>query len=1137
MNINELLKKSTNLNKANECINNNIRLSLSGLNQGEKSLLIHYVNKKAIILCRDFVELNELKNALTSLGHKVKSITYGYASPIYSYNQDNSSIIDYLSGIFDFYLNKIDFLLILTESLLQKLPNKEFLKKHIKFTVNNDYKFNILEQNFIDIGYRRTDYVSKKGEFSVRGDIIDVFPVNCENPIRLDFFGDTIEKIGEFDLETMKSFNNLNNIEVYPATLYFDVNKNNEIINCFNNEIKKIKIKNDNYAKLNEIKSDYSIKLTNNSLKIEDAFILPFFNFTDNIISIFDDCLVYIDEPKKVFDEYNSIYKNNLDSIENMIENGELLPIHKKFYNSLDEIKFNFYCLFDNFSNTYLKSDKQLNFRSIGSRKYLFDYKTLCTDINIYNKSSYSVFLFCGSETSVQSIGTYLIQNKLNYSLEYNPLISKPQIVLLPDYLEFSASFLECGIILIGTNDLIKKTRQTQTSKKRNVFYLPKIGDYVVHEVHGIGKCIKIEKLNLNGVLKDYFVIEYKGGDVLYVPSEQANTISAFMGGDKDPKLNKIGGQEFAKIKEKVKSSVKELAIDLVKLYSERQKAKGIVYEEGNYLMDEFENAFEYELTYDQQEAVNEIKKDLSSGKVMDRLICGDVGYGKTEVALRAAYQVVLGGKQVAFLCPTTILSEQHFKTTKKRMENFGCRVQVLNRFKTKSQQEQILKDLKNGDIDIICGTHKLLSDDVKFKNLGLLILDEEHRFGVQDKEKIKNLKKNIDVLTLSATPIPRTLNMAMTGIRDISIIETAPKNRLPVQTYVTEESDVLIVEASKREMARNGQVLIVYNRVDKIYEFAEKIKQLIPNARIGVAHGQMPERLLEDVIVKLYNGEFDIFIATTLIENGIDLPLANTLIVIDADKLGLSQLYQLKGRIGRSDRMAYAYFTYNSSKVLTQDAYKRLDAILEFTELGSGFKIAMRDLEIRGAGNILGKEQHGHMEKVGYDLYCKLLEDAVNDLKGKKKKEELPMKVDISCPAFLPDDYIKGEQERIKQYTKISEIDSIEQMQQLKKETEDVFGKMPEQLYNLFKIALIKNLCIKLGAKRILCNSVTTSIYLYKKDEILSEKCANAIAKYKNIVVLKFEDVPIIVLNLNNKTMQKKLDILINFLLECTND
>ena len=1137
MDINELLKKSNNLNKASECINNNIRLSLTGLNQGEKSLLIHYVNKKAIIICKDFVELNELKNSLTSLGHKVKSITYGYASPIYSYNQDNSSIIDFLSGIFDFYLNKIDFLLILTESLLQKLPKKEFLEKHIYFCVNNDYKFSFIEQNLINIGYKRADYVSKKGEFAVRGDIIDVFPINSDNPIRLDFFGDTIEKICEFDLESMKSFNYLNEIQIYPATLFFDLDKNDKIIKDFNNEIKKIKIKNDNYAKLNEIKSDYSVKLTNNSLRIEDAFILPFFDFKDNIITVFEDFLVYISEPKKIIDDFNAIYKNNQDGIENMIENGELLPIHKNFYNSWNEINFNMYCMFDNFSSSYLDYDKKLNFRSIGSRKYLFDYKTLCTDINIYNKSLYSVILFCGNETSVESIGTYLIQNKLNYTTEFNFLTAKPQIVLLPQYLEFSASFLESGIILIGTNDLIKKTRQPQTTKKRNVFYLPKIGDYVVHEVHGIGKCIKIEKLNLNGVLKDYFLIEYKGGDVLYVPSEQANTISAFLGGDKDPKLNKIGGQEFAKIKEKVRSSVKELAINLVKLYSERQKAKGVVYEQGNYLMDQFENAFEYELTYDQQEAVNDIKKDLYSGKVMDRLICGDVGYGKTEVALRAAYQVVLGGKQVAFLCPTTILSEQHYKTTKRRMENFVCNVQVINRFKTKSQQEQILKDLKNGDIDIICGTHRLLSDDVKFKDLGLLILDEEHRFGVQDKEKIKNLKKNIDVLTLSATPIPRTLNMAMTGIRDISIIETPPKNRLPVQTFVTEESETLIAEASKRELARNGQVLIVYNRVDKIYEFAEKIKQLVPNARIGVAHGQMPERILEDVIIKLYNGEFDIFVATTLIENGIDLPLANTLIVIDADKLGLSQLYQLKGRIGRSDRMAYAYFTYNSSKVLTTNAYKRLDAILEFTELGSGFKIAMRDLEIRGAGNILGKEQHGHMEKVGYDLYCKLLEDAVNELKGKKKKEELPMKVDISCPAYLPDDYIKGEQERIKQYTKISEISSVYEMEQLKKETEDVFGKMPEQLFNLYKIALIKNLCIKIGAKRILCNGVTTNIYLYKNDEVLSEKCANAIAKNKDIVVLKFEDVPIIVLNITNKTMQEKLEILINFLLECTND
>ena len=541
------------------------------------------------------------------------------------------------------------------------------------------------------------------------------------------------------------------------------------------------------------------------------------------------------------------------------------------------------------------------------------------------------------------------------------------------------------------------------------MFYLPKVGDYVVHETHGIGRCISLEKQNFNGNEKEYFVIEYLGGDKLYLPSEQANLISAYMGGELEPKLNKIGGEQFAKIKAKVKESVKGLAINLLEIYSKREKSKGFKYSEDDYLFQQFEEAFEHNETEDQLSAIADIKADMQGSKIMDRLICGDVGYGKTEVALRAIYKAVLSGKQVALLCPTTILSEQHYKSATERFKGFMVKTQVLNRFKTKAQQTEILKELKEGKIDVIIGTHRLLSSDVVFKDLGLLVLDEEQRFGVADKEKIKSLKNNIDVLTLSATPIPRTLNMALTGIRDISIIETPPKERIAVKTYVQEESDTLILNACKKELLRGGQVLFVYNRVQNIYEQAERIKALLPEARVGVAHGQMPERLLEETIMKLYNKEYDILVATTLIESGIDLPLANTLIVIDADRLGLSELYQLRGRIGRSDRSSYAYFTYNPSKVLTTDAYKRLQAILEFTELGSGFKIAMRDLEIRGAGDILGKEQHGHLEKVGYDLYCKLLNEAVNELKGQKVKDYKPVKIDILASASLPKNYVES--------------------------------------------------------------------------------------------------------------------------------
>ena len=794
------------------------------------------------------------------------------------------------------------------------------------------------------------------------------------------------------------------------------------------------------------------------------------------------------------------------------------------------------YCLFENILNNFFETQKQINFRNIGARKYVFNYKLLASDLNIYLSSSYKIFLFCGSDESVKSIGQMLLGFGINCTTTFDPTISKGQVVLCSEVLEYSASFLESGIVFVGTSDLVKRVRVavTKPTKKLSA-YLPKVGEYIVHTTHGIGKCVRIEKLKLNGTEKDYFVIEYKGGDILYLPSEQADLISAYLGAESQPKLNKIGGQEFFKIKQKVKESVKELAFDLVKLYAEREKQKGVIYEP-SYVFDEFENAFEYELTFDQQKAIQDIKQDLYSGKIMDRLICGDVGYGKTEVALRAAFSVVLGGKQVAFLCPTTILSEQHFKTTLQRTKDFGCRVEVLNRFCDKAKTDDILKRLALGEIDILIGTHRILSSDVKFKDLGLLILDEEHRFGVLDKEKIKNLKKDIDVLTLSATPIPRTLNMAMTGIRDISVIETAPKNRLPVQTFVVEESDNLIEDVCKKELARGGQVLIVYNRVDKIVGFCEKIKNMLGGVKVGLAHGQMPTKILEDAILKLYNGETDVLVATTLIENGIDLPRANTLIVIDADKLGLSQLYQLKGRIGRSDKLAYAYFTFNPNKVLTQDAYKRLDAILEFSELGSGFKIAMRDLEIRGAGNILGKEQHGHMAKVGYDLYTKILGEVIKEIKGQKQEEKLECKVDISCPAYLDENYIKSEEERIKQYSLVSQISSPNELNDLLEKTQSVYGKAPIELVNLYKVALIKNLGVMCNIKRIFVTESSCKIYLYAKQNTLPQNIVEAIAYYKNICVLKYDAVPIIDINISNITMQNKLEFLIKFLLRCTN-
>ncbi|MDD4816069.1 MAG: transcription-repair coupling factor, partial [Clostridia bacterium] len=612
---------------------------------------------------------------------------------------------------------------------------------------------------------------------------------------------------------------------------------------------------------------------------------------------------------------------------------------------------------------------------------------------------------------------------------------------------------------------------------------------YVVHNIHGIGKCVGLEKLKFSDYEKDYFIIEYANGDRLYLPTEQTDTISAFYAGEKEPKLNKLGGVEFAKIKEKVYKNVKQIAFDLLELYAKREKTMGNVYVKDDYLMEMFETAFPFEETADQLQAINDIKTDMESKKIMDRLVCGDVGYGKTEVALRAIYKAVLSGKQVAFLCPTTILAEQHYKTCQSRFNGFMVKVARFNRLVKKAEQDEVVKGLADGSINVVCGTHKLLNDKLKFKNLTLLVLDEEQRFGVEDKEKIKNMKNNIDVLSLSATPIPRTLHMSLSGIRDISIIDTPPKERLPIQTFVTQYTEDLVERACNQELSRGGQVLVIFNRIDKIYDFANKMKKMLPNVNIGVAHGRLSQKLLEDAIMKLYNHKYQILVATTLIENGIDLPSANTLIVVDADKLGLSQLYQIRGRIGRSNKTAYAYLTFNANKQLTNTAYQRLTAIMEHTALGSGFKIAMADLEIRGAGNVLGKEQHGNMAKVGYDLYYKLLNMALKEIKGEKSEDKKDMKLDINISAYIDENYITNEDDRIKVYGQISLLNSQQQLQNLKTDLTCVYGKMPTELDNLMKIALIKNLATNQNIKRIIINQNACKVYFYdNKDIIFSE-------------------------------------------------
>lgn len=1134
-NLNQIYNNISFFNKIKEVEKSDLVFSISGMTIGEKVLLLRVLNKQSIFIAKDLIELSKIREGLSALNIKCSTLLADLSAPLVTKlsNQKTENI----KNLYDFATGKTKILLLTSENLLIKYNQKISTKNILSLSKGQCIDIDNFTKNLVNIGYTKNDKVESVGDFSVKGDIVDVYCLNEEYPIRFDFFDDILDNIYTFNLDEMHKLLDLKTVNIYPNKLNFLPKEYiYEIQRKLNNSLLNLNLQGDAVLKCHSNVKTICEKLQEEMLDLDNDFFKPFLPNEFSILQIFEDTNIIVSEPKFLQDELTDDIKSANSGLYDYINNGELLLEHKFcFFDLKNAFNFSPKIIFSNLEQNIFKVDVKENLKNIGSYNYCYDYKKLITDLNIYQNSKYKILLFAGTKQSKESLQNYLIQNKLTFLDEFNFTTNKAQIVVSETYFPFSCSFLDSGLIIIGTDDIIKKTKNqvknlTQKKEKKKVFYLPKVGDYVVHEIHGIGKCIDLAKLNLNGNLKDYFIIEYLGGDKLYLPSEQANSISAFLGAKGDIKLNKIGGQQFAKIKEKVKESVSKLAINLIEIYAQRENSKGNVYNIDNYLLDEFENSFEFDETPDQLSAIQDIKNDMTSTKIMDRLICGDVGYGKTEVALRAIYIAILNGKQVAFLCPTTILSQQHFNTAKDRFSNFMVNVKVLNRFKTKKQQDQIIKETKEGKVDVLIGTHRLLSEDVGFKSLGLLVLDEEQRFGVKDKEKIKQLKNNIDVLTLSATPIPRTLNMAMTGIRDISVIETPPKERIAVKTYVVEESDSLILEACKKEMSRNGQVLFVYNRVEHIYEQARRLQELMPEARIGVAHGQMPEKLLEQTIMDLYDKKFDILVATTLIESGIDLPFANTLIVIDSDKLGLSELYQLRGRIGRSDRTAYAYFSYNPSKGLTADAYKRLDAILEYTSLGSGFKIAMRDLEIRGAGNVLGKEQHGHLEKVGYDMYCKILENAVKELKGEKVKEMLPIKLDIMISANLPDDYVQNQDERINLYSKISIIDSDKKYEEMENFLTENFGKPSLEVINLLKIAFIKNLGEKLGIKRILISTNQTSIYLYKTKEIISKGMNNALSNRTN-GVLKFEDLPIINFDLFNTDISLKIDYVLNFL------
>ena len=852
------------------------------------------------------------------------------------------------------------------------------------------------------------------------------------------------------------------------------------------------------YERAQTIAGELSARLDGGEAFAGAAYLLPLLRHKTDFSTFFGDCVYIFDECKPLIDRVDALAREHEERFASLRKGGEAFSFCKRQLLGKEEFFALFggrrVCAMQAFASALRIFDplRVYNLHATPCGRYLNSFPSLVTDLKNWLTGGYRVMLWCGTQARAQRMKDMLADEGLPFS-DCPPVLEKLKgIAVLSEELERGVILHEQKVAIVGTGDLyVKSAVKKRIRRRRNdLFTSPEVGDYAVHETHGVGRITGTRKISTTDGTKEYVALEYRGGDVLYVPVEQMDILSRYMGGE-TPALSKLGGAEFEKVKSRVKASLKEMAFDLKKLYAERAQKNGFACMPFPEQMEEFEAAFPYEETPDQLSSAAEIKADMCSGKVMDRLLCGDVGYGKTEVAFRAAYLAILNGKQAALLCPNTVLCRQHYENAKARFAPFGVKVEQLSRFRTPHEQEQILASLAKGEIDLIVGTHRLLSKDVKFRDLGLLVLDEEQRFGVEHKESLKNIKRDVDCLTMTATPIPRTLHMSLAGIRDISTIETAPASRLPVQTYVVEETETLIRDACVRELARGGQVFILYNRVESLHTFAAKIRQIVPEGKLCVAHGRMEKEALENGILGFYEGKTNILVSTTIIENGIDLPRANTLIVIDADRLGISQLYQLRGRVGRGSVLAHAYFTYKPEKVMTQTAVERLKAIMEFTELGSGFKIAARDLEIRGAGNVLGRQQHGHMDRVGYELYSKLLKE---ELTG---EEQTVAELDIRADAYIPDSYIEASASRLDCYKQIAEIRSVDDYKRVCNSLEETYGKLPQEVLNLLVIAVLKAFAAKFNVRRIAVSAKGGEIELPSVNALADKRLAAALDRF----------------------------------------
>lgn len=940
-----------------------------------------------------------------------------------------------------------------------------------------------LAGRLVEMGYEKSWQVEAPGQFSIRGGIIDIFDMTEENPCRIELWGDSVDSIRSFDVLSQRSVENLDRVCIYPATeLMLSEGRRRDGFVRIEKETKQFARRLRESGKAEEA---HRIETQVRELKESseefgqvvnlESFVHYFYRETESFLQFFDsrDCAVFLDEPQRLSETADALELEFRESMVHRLEKGYILPgqadllfTQKEIAAYLADYRTASLAAID-VRNALFKAQQKFEITVRSMASYNNSFEALIKDLKRYRRTGSRVLLLCGSRTRAKRLAADLREQELTafYSEDPDREVQPGEVELFYGHVEkgFEYPMLKFAIIsegdIFGAEKKKKRKRKQYEGTKIRDFAELRVGDYVVHETHGLGIYQGIEKVQVEGVVKDYIKISYRDGGNLYVLATGLDVIQKYASADaaKKPKLNKLGTQEWAKTKTKVRSAVSEVAKDLVELYAVRQQSEGYSFSEDTVWQREFEEMFPFEETEDQLSAIAATKRDMESKKIMDRLVCGDVGYGKTEIAIRAAFKAVQDSKQVVFLVPTTILAQQHYNTFVQRMKDFPVRIDLMSRFRTPAQQKKTIEDLRKGQVDIVIGTHRVLSSDMKYKDLGLLIIDEEQRFGVTHKEKIKKMKENVDVLTLTATPIPRTLHMSLVGIRDMSVLEEAPNDRLPIQTYVLEYNEEMVREAIVRELSRDGQVYYVYNRVNNIADVAAQLQKLVPEANIAFAHGQMAERELERIMFNFINGEIDVLVATTIIETGLDISNVNTIIIHDSDQMGLSQLYQLRGRVGRSNRTAYAFLMYKRDKMLKEVAEKRLAAIREFTDLGSGFKIAMKDLEIRGAGNLLGERQHGHMEAVGYDLYCKMLNEAVKGLKGIHTAPDFITTVELDVDAFIPASYIVNEQQKLDIYKRIAGVETKGESEEMLEELLDRFGEVPKSVDNLLRIALIR--------------------------------------------------------------------------------